>query len=318
MRFIKNFSQLEQKDRLIAGGKGASLAELSRAQFPVPPGFVVLAKAFDAFMAQSGIESTVSAELEKVDPADLASVTRASERIQGLFAKAKIPGEIQKELLESVLKLGSEFIAVRSSATVEDSAVASWAGELETVLNATPETVLEDIRRCWASLFTPRAIVYRFKNGFAHVQVSVAVVVQKMVQSDVAGVAFSVHPVTENRDQMIIEAGWGLGEAVVSGEITPDSYVVDKRDESITETNVSNQDRGLYRQRNGGAAWLEIPVERRGEKKLSDGQISQLAELVIRIEQHYGFPCDIEWALEGDTFYILQSRPITTISSIAH
>ena len=321
MSFIKLFSQINKQTVSQAGGKGASLGEMTQAGIPVPPGFVVLTDAFDAFLAQADLKQEIISQLDKVNHQDMGSVERASEHIRDLILNISVPVELGKEIEIAFDKLGAEFVAVRSSATAEDGAASSWAGELDTFLNTTKATLLENVRRCWASLFTPRAIFYRFEKGFNKSHVSVAVVVQKMVQSEVSGVAFSVHPVTEDPNQLIIEAGWGLGEAIVSGSITPDSYVVDKRDWSLVDVNVAEQERGLYRvnssspllPKDGANAWREIPSDKGAQQKLTNDQIQELAQLVVKIEQHYDFPCDIEWAMADGTLYIVQSRPITTL-----
>lgn len=322
MNFINFFQEINKQTVSQTGGKGASLGEMTQAGIPVPPGFVVLTDAFEAFLAQADLKQEIVSQLDKVNHQDMASVERASEHIRDLILNAEIPVEMGKEIESAFDKLGAEFVAVRSSATAEDGAASSWAGELDTFLNTTKATLLENVRRCWASLFTPRAIFYRFEKGFNNSHVSVAVVVQKMVQSEVSGIVFSVHPVTEDPNQLIIEAGWGLGEAIVSGSITPDSYVVDKRDWSLVDVNVAEQERGLYRvnssspllPKDGANAWRSIGAEKASQQKLSNDQIRTLAELVVKIEQHYGFPCDIEWAMEGGTIYIVQSRPITTLN----
>jgi pyruvate, water dikinase len=194
---------------------------------------------------------------------------------------------------------------------------------LESYLNTTRVTLLNNVKKCWASLFTPRAIFYRFEKGLQKSKVSVAVVVQKMVNSEISGIAFSVHPVTEDKDQLIIEAGWGLGEAIVGGEVTPDSYVVDKRDFSIIDLQIAEQEKMIIRKPEGGneqsslAApneWVEVEENKKGEQKLSSDKVVELAKLVAHIESHYGFPVDTEWAMENGEIFITQSRPITTLS----
>jgi pyruvate,water dikinase len=217
--------------------------------------------------------------------------------------------------LQNYKTLGAEFVAVRSSATAEDGAAAAWAGQLDTYLNTTEETLLENVKRCWASLFTPRAIFYRFEKGLRATKISVAVVVQKMVNADAAGVAFSVHPVTEDRNQLIIEGTFGLGEVVVSGQVTPDSYIVSRDTREIVDKTVVEKDKGLFRKEGGGNEWRDVPHEKRTEQVLSDRQLMALTDIVLRVEKHYGFPVDIEWALEGDILFILQSRPITTLKT---
>jgi pyruvate,water dikinase len=209
-------------------------------------------------------------------------------------------------------KLKAQYVAVRSSATAEDSKTASWAGELETYLNTTEKDLLNKVKKCWSSLFTPRAIFYRHEKKLLKSKVSVAVVVQKMIQSEVSGICFTVHPVTKDKNQMILEAGLGLGEAIVSGQITPDSYVLDKRDWSIMDINIAEQTM-MIAKKGKITAQIKLPKAKGGKQKLAGKQIVELAKLCGTIEKHYGFPCDIEWAMEKGKFYITQSRPITTL-----
>ena len=337
MELIRKFNNISKSDASLAGGKGASLGEMSQAGFPVPAGFVILASTFDKFLHESDLKQEIEAILDTVNHEEIHTIQHASEKIQKLILDSKMPADTSRSIKESYEELqGSTlykvepclyehgfYVAVRSSATAEDSASAAWAGQLDTFLNTTEDTLLENTKRCWASLFTARAIFYRFEKGLHKSKISVAVVVQKMVVSDVAGIAFSVHPVTEDKDQLIIEAAFGLGEAVVSGQITPDSYVVSKHEvlnskhetnlEAIIDKNIVEQERAIFRKEGGGDEWQDL--EAKGKKqKLSDEQIIELSKLIIKIENHYGFPCDIEWALEGETFYITQSRPITTLS----
>lgn len=312
MTFIKPFSDLRKTDAAIAGGKGASLGEMTNAGIPVPPGFVVLADAFDRFLAETDLTQEVIAQLEKVHTEDIASVERASEALHALITSAEMPADIATEIMAAHGKLGAEFVAVRSSATAEDSSAASWAGELDSYLNTNRDQVLANVKRCWASLFTPRAIVYRHEKNMKDVHVSVAVVIQKMVQSEVAGITFTVHPVTRDHNQMIVEACWGLGELIVGGMVTPDGYVIDKRDGTLIDVNVSDQDEMLVRGPNGNQR-IPVPADQKSAQKISPEQIRTLGDICQGIEKHYGFPCDIEWGMEAGIFYILQSRPITTL-----
>lgn len=323
MPHTKFFKNLNKKSVPEAGGKGASLGEMANAKIPVPPGFVVLASAFDRFLKETQLEEEIIARLKEVKPEDTNSVDRASNVIRDAIHDRPFPKDLEKEILTAFDKLDAKFVAVRSSATAEDSAIASWAGELETYLNIERKNVVAAVRTCWSSLFTPRAIFYRHEKNLIDHYVSVAVVVQKMVQSEIAGIAFTVHPVTEDRDQMIIEAGFGLGEAIVSGQITPDSYVVSKSEMSIIDINVASQTKKLVKAKkskgefkgkedDSANEWINLGAA--GEKqKLSGKQIIELAKICANIEKHYKFPCDIEWAYEGRKFYITQSRPITTL-----
>jgi len=309
--FIKEFKEINKNDAASAGGKGASLGEMTQAGITVPPGFVILADAFDSFLHQAEIHTEIDAILHKVDHKAMHTVEQASEEIKAIILGAQMPPEIAQEILTAFKKMDARFVAVRSSATAEDSSTAAWAGQLESYLNTTRENLLENVKKCWASLFTPRAIFYRYEQNLHQQHISVAVVVQKMVESEVSGIAFSVHPVTQDYNQLIIEAGYGLGEAIVSGQITPDSYVVEKKAWEIIDQNIATQTKALYRSKNGGNEWKEISGS---EQKLSDAQMIELSKLVVKIEQHYGFPVDVEWALEKKKFYIVQSRPITTLA----
>lgn len=313
MPFTQPFATLRATDASTAGGKGASLGEMTQAGVPVPPGFVVLTSAFEYFLDEVGLKPSISNLLKQVALEDPASVETASTEIRKLILGALVPDVIETEILATYNILGAEYVAVRSSATAEDGSEASWAGELESFLDTTQETLIEHVQLCWASLFTPRAITYRFEKNLQDKSILVAVVVQKMVASEVAGVAFSVHPVTENPDHIIIEAGWGLGEALVSGVITPDQFVVDKKTSQLLDIYEGDQDRLLVGKSGGGIEWQALLPSQHGPK-LSQAQVTELAQLVTHIEQHYGFPCDIEWALEAGHFYITQSRPITTLT----
>ncbi len=312
-KFAKNFKELNKKNVDIAGGKGASLGEMTGAKIPVPPGFVVLAPAFDCFLEETDLFQDITAKLKKVKYNDVNSVSKTSAEIHDLIMDATMPADIEKEIEADFKKLNAKFVAVRSSATAEDSSVASWAGELESYLNTTEKTLLENVKRCWASLFTPRAIFYRQEKGMVDSRVSVAVVIQKMVDSEISGIAFTVHPVTQDRNQMIIEAGFGLGEAIVSGSITPDSYVLSKKDLSLMDVNIAQQERKLVKDLKKRIKWVKVLKTAQEKQKLSNKEIIELAKICLGIEKHYKFPCDIEWAFEKNKFYIVQSRPITTL-----
>ena len=294
--FIKPFRQLSKKDIVQAGGKGASLGEMMQAGIPVPPGFVVSASAFEKFLEETDLNVEIDSILHSVNHKKIHTIEDASEKIRALILDAKMPKNVAIEVQKFFKELGARYVAVRSSATAEDSLSAAWAGQLESYLNTTEKNLLENVKKCWASLFTPRAIFYRFEKGLHKQRISVAVVVQKMVKSEKAGIAFSVHPVTQDRNQLIIEAAHGLGEAIVSGQVTPDSYVVEKSPRRIIDKNVN------------------VQTKKQGKKQvLLDKEILELAKIILRIENHYNFPCDIEWAYEKKKFYIVQSRPITTL-----
>lgn len=292
MKFVRDLERITRKDRSVAGGKAASLGEMMRAGFPVPRGFVILSGAFERILKEDGLHAKVRSALDSIRYDNTRSVENGSRKLQTLVLKAKLPDDIADEIREAFGTLGAKRVAVRSSAAEEDSAEAAWAGQLYTYLNTTEKDLLMNVRKVWASLFSPRALVYRFEKSARKQEMSVAVVVQTMVDSKVSGVAFSVHPVTQEQGQLVIEAGHGLGEAVVSGRTTPDRYVVRKKPRRIIEKDV-----------------------RAKRQVLSDGQILELAEFVLKIESYFGSPQDIEWALAKNAFSILQSRPITTLKN---
>ncbi|MBL7058355.1 hypothetical protein ISS03_03390 [Patescibacteria group bacterium] len=309
----KKFSQLNKKNTKLAGGKGASLGEMFNAGIPVPDGFVILSITFDEFIKEANINIEIDSIIKSVDINKIHTVDDASEQIRALILNHDIPIKIADVIKSEFKKLNTRYVAVRSSATAEDGLTAAWAGQLDSFLNTTEESLLENIKKCWASLFTPRAIFYRFEQGLHGSDISVAVVVQKMVDSEKSGIAFSVHPVTEDYNQLIIEASFGLGEAIVSGQVTPDNYVVKKDTKELIDKNIMIQSRGLYRIKKGGNKWKDVSKTTGEKQVLTDKQILDLSEMIIKIEKHYNKPQDIEWAMEGDKIYIVQSRPITTL-----
>jgi pyruvate, water dikinase len=312
LTLIKNFTQISKTDTLIAGGKGASLGEMIQAGISVPNGFVILSNTFDIFIKETNLIVEIDAILNSVNIKKVQTIENASKKIQAMIISKEIPKDIKTEIFKFYKNLNCNFVAVRSSATSEDSTSAAWAGQLDSFLNTTNETLLKNVKNCWASLFTPRAIYYRFEKKLNKDKISVAVIVQKMVDSEKSGVAFSVHPVTQDKNQIIIEAGFGLGEAIVSGSITPDNYVINKQKLNILDINVNEQTRALYKKPKGGNEWKEL--KEKGKKQvLTEKEIIDLSKLIVKIENHYGFPCDIEWAKEKKKFYIVQSRPITTL-----
>ena len=290
MKIIELLNNVTRHDTNIAGGKGASLGEMTKAGISVPPGFIILASAFEKFLEETNLNVEIDSVLHTVSHKEMHTVEAASEKIQSLILRAGVSSDLSGEIQKFFKNLDSKYVAVRSSATAEDSASAAWAGQLESYLNTTEENLLENVKKCWASLFTPRAIFYRFEKDLHKQKISVAVVVQKMVESEKSGIAFSVHPVTQDRNQLIIEAGFGLGEAIVSGQITPDSYVVEKQPRRIIDENVQTQAKGLYRAQKGGNEWRDIPKEQGDKQVLSDKEILGLSEIILKIESHYNFP----------------------------
>jgi pyruvate,water dikinase len=314
------FKEVGKKDIPLVGGKGANLGEMTQAQIPVPPGFIVTAHTYTRFLEQAGLRPTIQKLLSPLDYNDSARLQKVSEEIKSLIRSTPVPQQIAAEIKKAYRELGGGPVAVRSSATAEDLADASFAGQQATFLNVVGEDeVVDAVRACWASLFEARAIFYRADKGFEHMKVAIAVPVQRMVQSSRSGVMFTLEPVTGDRSKIAVEAVFGLGEAIVSGEITPDLYVLDKTSLRIAEKRVVNQERQLVRNPQAGAEdeaniWLAVPDELRQQQKLSDEQIVALATIGKRVEEHYGFPQDIEWAVEGGELDILQTRPVTALA----
>ncbi len=316
MKFTLPLKALNRSDVSIAGGKGASLGELLNAGIPVPEGFVILTKAFDTFLRINNLEKKINLILSNIDPQKIEEINSASRKIKQLIVKSKLPKDIYGEILSEFEKLNAKYVAVRSSATTEDSTSAAWAGQLETFLNTPKDKLIKNIIECWASLFSPKAISYKLQQKLNSRKISVAVVIQKMIDADKSGIAFSVHPVTHNKNHLLIEAIWGLGEAIVSGHITPDYYIVDKEKQKIVEKKLNKQTKELYRSKDEKTEWKVIAKEKIKKQILSEKEINELSKIVIKIEELFDFPVDVEWANKDKKFYILQSRPITTIKAV--
>jgi len=306
------FKDIDKDDIPLVGGKGANLGELVKAGIPVPDGFVVTAKAYFDFINSTSIKRKIMTELDGLDVEDSDKLMEASERIKLAIMQADIPKDIVEEIKSFYMELCGEsdkYVAVRSSATAEDLIEASFAGQQESFLEIKGwKSVVNHVQKCWASLFTARAIFYRTENKFSHLKVGIAVPVQLMCQSEASGIMFTVNPVTNNRDEISIEAAYGLGQPIVSGEITPDQYVVSKKTGKIVSRIVVPQDWQLTI--NG-----KTPVSTKYKKKqkLTNKQIVELAEIGSKIEEHYGTPQDIEYGIENGRILIVQSRPVTTL-----
>jgi pyruvate,water dikinase len=327
------------RDPAVVGGKGASLGELTRAGVAVPPGFVVTVDAFAAAMAAIDPSGALRAELSALDAADLAAIAAAAARLRALVTGAELPDDLYAAIAVRYAKLGTggsgreilinSDVAVRSSATVEDSAEASFAGLQDTYLGVSGiPSVHDHVRRCWASLYNDESVAYRRRLGLPEAGVSMAVVVQRMVAPCAAGVLFTRSPVTGDRSVVAIEATWGLGSALVSGDVTPDSFIISKVTGEITTRRVARKIKiHSYRSNGPGVTVEETPASLREAPSLTDDEIRALAAIGRRVEAHYGTPQDIEWALlDGDgadaggtagaasaaeRIVLLQSRPET-------
>jgi pyruvate,water dikinase len=335
---VRPFAQLGREDTMYAGGKGANLGELTSAGLPVPDGFVVGAPAYAAFCEQTGLRERLAELLDGVNVEDTAALQAASAAAQGLFDEATLPPVIEREIHAAYVRLGVHDraggdraggdraggdptggdpipVAVRSSATAEDTADTSFAGMNETFLNIRGgDNVIDAVRNCWRSLFGARTIYYRGLNGFAQADMDIAVVVQRQVESRSAGVMFTVNPATGERDELVIEGSFGLGEAVVSGSVSPDRYVVDKATLAIRRREVHHKDLLIEYAPDGGTRQRTLTEVQALKPVLTDEEVVAVAELGRRIEEHYGSPQDTEWAFDPDgTLWMLQSRPITTL-----
>ena len=321
MKKIVDVNELRVTDIPIVGGKGANLGELTMAGFPVPNAFVLTTGAYDYFIEKSSVMDLINKELAGIDRTSDQSLADASKRIRDAFESFEIPKDLMDDIRKSYAKLfakGKEgFVAVRSSATAEDLPDASFAGQQETYLNVHGEEDLFDkIRKCWSSLFTARAIAYREKQGFAHEDVKLAVVVQKMVNSEVSGIMFTVDP-NSGAKEIVIEGGYGLGEAIVGGEVTPDTYKIDKDNMSIKARRISTQKWKYTKGPDGSTVKEDIPEEKQAVQKIEDRRVVEIAEIGRQIEIHYEKPMDMEWCIEDGKVYIVQARPITAVGNSA-
>ena len=316
---IAPITRFRRHDLLLAGGKGANLGELSQAGFEVPPGFIVTTAAYDLLLQTNGAQTELSNSLAALEPENPTSVTEVSQKICDLFQKIPIPKEVTTEISKAYDDLGKSAVAVRSSATAEDLAEAAFAGQQETFLNVIGEKdLLDAVKACWTSLWSERAILYRTRQNVDQYAVKLAVVVQKMISADVAGVMFTANLVTGERGELIIDASPGLGEAVVSGLVTPDHFVINKRSRRLLEQQLGRREVVIRAKKEGGTEQVKSNQEATNTAVLSTQAQLKLSQLGIDIERHYGSPQDIEWAWVQDNtkvgkFYILQSRPMTAL-----
>jgi phosphoenolpyruvate synthase/pyruvate phosphate dikinase len=276
---ILQLSNSEAQNNSQTGGKGSSLAKMISAGLSVPNGFVLTAEAYSLY--------------SKLDIDTL-------------------PSDFKAQTIKAFENINAEYVAVRSSANCEDGADNSFAGQFDSFLNTTKDNLIENILKCWDSINSPRCLEYLKEKGIIKENVKVAVVVQKMIQSEVSGITFTINPVTNDTSEIMIEAGYGLGEAIVSGQVTPDNYLVNKQDLTLNEVNISEQSKKLILE-NKQNTWLDISANTSKQQKLSNDQIKELAKICLQIENYYNHPCDIEWAFAVERFYITQSRPVTTI-----
>lgn len=319
--YIKDLRELNRDSLSEAGGKGANLGEVTHAGFPVPPGFVVTTSAYRALMEGAGLEQGIAAKLKHLTHTDLEAIEEASKEISSWIEKTPIPIQVQAEVgrafeeLAKTIESDSEpFVAVRSSATAEDLPSASFAGQHETFLGILGrEAVWEHVKKCWISLWTPQAITYRLSMNFDHLNVDLAVVVQVMIDAEAAGVMFTANPINGNHHEILISAGYGLGETVVSGLITPDTFIITKGGEIKTQFLGSKEQKIILTAE--GTLTQQVPLAKQKKYCLDSHALKQLTALGALVEQHYGQPQDTEWAYAKGKVYLLQARPITTLKS---
>ena len=312
------FNEVTKEDIPLVGGKGANLGEMTQANIPVPSGFIVTSAAYFDFLREAKLTDKIRSLLEPLDLDDSKKLQQVANEIKQMITDATMPSDIARDIKKAYSKMGGGLVAVRSSATAEDLPEASFAGQQRTFLNVQGEdNVVVAVQGCWASLFEPRAIFYRQQQGFDHFKVGLAVPVQKMVESEASGVMFTIEPVTSDPNKFVIEAVFGLGEAIVGGEVTPDLYIIDKKKLKISSRKIGKQAWKLSRNPTADdkESNIQIPLAplEQTQQKLADEDIFELVKLGKKLEDHYQFPQDIEWAKEGDKLFIVQTRPVTTI-----
>lgn len=316
-KLILWFNEIGKSDIPFVGGKGANLGELTKAGIPVPDGFCVTAYAYYYFLEKTGIKSKLAKLLKGLNAEDNKKLNSIAREIKKTIVSSKMPDDLVKEIKEAYRKLGGFPVAVRSSATAEDLPDASFAGQQTTYLNMTSaKEVVSAVQKCFASLFEARAIYYRIVQKYDHLKVGLSVPVQNMVDSEMAGVLFTVDPVSKDENMLVIEAGFGLGESVVLGSITPDRYVVDKKEFRIISREINEQKWQILSDSKGGDKHVAVPKTKQKAQKISDDKILKLAKIGLEIEKHYGKPQDTEWAIENEKIYFVQSRPITTLDKV--
>lgn len=316
-KFILWFDEVDKEDINAVGGKGANLGEMTKIGMPVPNGFIVTSFAYYYFLEKGGFKEKIKKIIGVTDVNNPVSLNEGSEKIKKLIIESPVPKDLATEIINAYLKLGSflkdALVAVRSSATAEDLPSASFAGQQETFLDIKGESnVVQKVRECWASLFTARAIFYREQNKFDHFKVGIAVPVQKMVESEASGIMFTVDPVNSDKKKIVIEAIYGLGELIVQGKITPDHYEVEKDSLKLIEKQIQSQELMLAK-KGSSDKMVKVPKKIATRQKIENSDITKLAILGKKLEKHYFFPQDIEWAKEKGKLFIVQTRPITTI-----
>lgn len=305
-------SKVRKEDVLLCGNKGAQLGELAYIGLPVPDGFVVTTEAYTDFMTQTGLGEQIAETLLQVDPTFHPDLSSIAEEIKGWALQVHMGDDIKIEIEDKYLDLGVERVAVRSSPVFAQDPQELFSGRLATTMDVSKENIQENVERAWVSLFSTRGLEYLYKGDLVGKKVLVAVVVQAVVYSNVSGVMYCGKLPTRTAECLVVEAGWGLGETMVSGVVTPDRYVVNIEASEVTESTIGNQMKE-YTKAAGTLKLVDVPDFRVHARKMTDGQVLRLASYYKKIVDHYGVPQKIEWALSGDDFYILQTRPLNVL-----
>ena len=321
---VRTFADIGREDVPLVGGKGANLGEMTRTGLPVPPGFVLTIQAYALYLAHNGLSEKIGQLVTNLDVDDTAALQRTASSIHELMLTGEMPDDVRRSVLDAYTSLrgtrdAEPLVAVRSSATAEDTGDFSFAGMFESFLNVRGEAELLDrVRACWASTFSARVLFYRVKRGFP-IEMPVAVVVQELVESEKSGVMFTADPATHDRTRIVIEAAWGFGEVVVGGQLVPDRYVLEKSSLRVLEARVNEKDFMLARDRKKGSiVVINLAGDARATARvLTDGELHRLGELAAKAEEHYGVPQDLEFAIAGDSIFLTQTRPITTLGPVA-
>lgn len=315
------FKEIHFDDTNLVGGKGANLGEMYNLGIPVPNGYVVTVEAYFRFIEANQLKPKIKAILDITNVDDPEQLSQSSAKIKKLIKNSPVPQEIALDIMKNYKKLcgfaglSNVPVAVRTSATAEDTADASFAGQGETFLNVYGESnVVDKVRACWASLFTPRSIFYQRKKHYDHFKIGVAVPVQKMVNSEISGIVFTINPVNNNKKEIVVETIWGLGEYVVQGVVTPDQHLIDKNTWEITYKNSVRQDIQLVRYQNGNKE-LPVPKYKQNKYKIDDAMAKKIAKIALKLHNHYGKAQDCEFAIEKGKLYFVQTRPITTVDT---
>lgn len=314
MKFVRHLDEIGENDRHHLGGKAWWLARMTKAGLPIPPALVLTTQAQQAYFSSINFTEVYKQAMDRLAVSKEDNLSQISVNLQSAILDGEIPEILSQELMNSFNQIGETAIAVRSSATVEDGQKQAWAGQFETVLNVRKDRLELAVKRCWASLFYKRALEYSAAHSQPAGEARMAIVLQKMIDCRSAGVAFSIHPVSEIQEQIVIESVYGLGEALVGGKITPQTYIVDRSKLTVIDKHLPQQSKALYPLREGGVGWIDLQGSDLNPQILNDELILELGQHVLAAEKMLGAPCDVEWGFDGKKLYIFQARPITTLS----